>query len=597
MRLIGSIIALAGLCLVFWTGLKTGAAERSVGDSRFPVSPSARFAAPSGVGYASADDIESLLASWAAADPDRLRLVPVAEVSGRAPVWAIEFASRPLYSGTGFPLTVLLMGGADGVSLVGGEAVVQSTYTLLQHLDELRSDVRVIAIPQVAPGALMQVPGQSNGAALPSWSLDEDQDGEEGEDPPDDLDGDGFTLDMLIEAPEGEWCLASDRRVLIPAGPHDAPRYLLTKEGRDDDLDGLHNEDGPSGLDWGRSFPVGWPGPLPDGSCGTRPMEDPLSRAIADYVLDLDPTLTLVFAGNHGGLRFFGGSADGDASERVVDMRARLTAGFSRATGRRMGSAAAGRSLVPTAKVAAPTGSFGDWLQTVTRGTVVEVSPWGPTAVWIDGRPLADAAEDGMSLPRPLDQSGDLLEMGREPDPVSALWMRWLDEVRGGAGFVDWHPVDLGGGVTGLVGGWEPMTRNNPPAELLPLALEGISPFVSGVIAGLPRYEIEVLEATRDGSLVRIRARVANRSALDPVAPGPDASGEGVSGRDGVELHLESTCDAAIMVGGASVHLGELRPGAVSAPVTWVLEAPAGGVIALRASGPSGHGVEREVRP
>ncbi len=593
MRLIGSIIALLGLCLVYWTGLKAGASERSAAESRSGGAAAAGFQAPAGSVYTSGVEVESLLRSWADVDRGRIRLVQVAEVEGRAPVTGIEFAARPFGSGAGLPLTVLLLGGADGTSLVGGEAVLHAAHALLLHLDELRPDVRVVAIPRCAPDALSYTAGEAIDPAFEAWSPDEDQDGLDQEDPPDDLDGDGMTLDMLVEAPDGDWCLASDRRVLVRAGPRDAPRYRLTREGRDDDSDGLHNEDGRAGVDWARTFPVGWPGPASDGSGGERPMEDPVTRAVADFVLELDPTVTMIFAGNHGGLRFFGGCVDGDKSERVLDLRARLVAGFARATGRSTLSASAG----PLPK---PSGTFGDWLQAVIRGTVVEVSPWGPTAVWMDGRPLAGSSDATAFVPRPLDQSGDLLEMGRAPDDVSALWMRWLDDVRGGAGFVDWHPVDLGGGVTGLVGGWEPFTKVNPPADQLAFALEGMAPFVEGVLAALPKYEIEVLDVQRDGSLVRIQARVSNRGVLEPVAQKPtaEASGDESSATNGgVTLSLEAACDAAIVVGGACANLGELRPGAVSAPVTWILEAPPGGVIALRAKGPSGLGVEREVRP
>lgn len=593
-RLIGSIIAFLGLCLVYWTGHKAGASESLAGDAHTAGTADVAFRAPSGPGYFSGAEVEELLRSWADVDPDRIRLVSVAQIAGRMPVTGIEFSSRLLPLDERPPLTVLLLGGADGTSLVGGEAVLRSAHALLDHLDELRPDVRVVAIPRCAPDPLARTAGEMVGPGLESWSPDEDQDGLVGEDAPDDLDGDGMTLDMLIEAPDGEWCLASDRRVLIPAGPRDAPRYRLTREGRDDDADGLHNEDSGAGIDWGRTFPVGWSGPSADGAGGERPMQDPVTRAVADFVLELDPTVTMIFAGNHGGLRFFQGSADGDSSERVDDLRTRLAAGFARATGRPM---ALDPATAPAAWASEPSGTLGDWLQAVTRGTVVEVSPWGPSAVWMDGRPLAGSVAAGGHTPRTLDQSGDLLEMGREPDEVSVLWMRWLDDVRGGAGFVDWHPVDLGSGVTGLVGGWEPMTKANPPVDQLPFALEGMGLFVEGVVAGLPRYEIDLLDVVREGALVRIRARVANRGVLDPVAGVVGAADEPLAGCGAVALSLEATCDAAIIVGGASTDLGQIRPGAVSAPVTWVIEAPVGGVIALRALCPSGLGALREVRP
>src|SRR5204862_4011394 len=144
--------------------------------------------------------------------------------------------------------TVLLVGGLDGESLCGAEAVLACARKLLEAPDRLPSDVAFVAVPWGAPEELARALGARPASTPSERPYDEDGDGVADEDPPDDLDGDGLVLSMLLEDSAGPWTFSRDESLLARAGSGDGPRFRLVPEGRDGDGDGRLNEDGPGGV-------------------------------------------------------------------------------------------------------------------------------------------------------------------------------------------------------------------------------------------------------------------------------------------------------------------------------------------------------------
>lgn len=555
-----------------------------------------RFVPPTH-GYHALGATTALLDTWQRADPVRVQrldlpasaggIVPPAIVFGATPPGSARLEERS---------TVLLLGGLDGRSLAGSEAVLRATHGLLEALDELRPDLAFVAVPWASPDGLARasagiVDGGGSGVAV-----DDDEDGLAGEDPSDDLDGDGQVLELLVEDARGPWTFSRDRRFLVPAAEGDAPRLLRRPEGRDDDGDGRWNEDGPGGVQLDAHFPSGWRGPLEDGRAGRFPLEDPLARALAELALTRRTALALVFQGAHGYVARPGGTLAAElASARDHASYQALATAFTRATGRVYRD-------VPSLRVVrggeAP-GAAIDWLHGTVGAISAEVAVWGPDAVDRDGRAMERSFGSTQGRLRGP-QLGPLLgtRVGPLPSDEQRLWARWLDDVRGGLDFADWRLVELGVGRRTWVGGWRNRVDVDPPADSLAHALEGVAPFVREVVDGLPRLDIEVLRVERNGELVHLRARVVNRGVFPTGREDANLPASVSAARDGrVVLTFEPPCAEALVAGRLVHELGLLAGGAAGPDHEWLVVAPPGTTLALHARTAASGTVTRELRP
>ncbi len=116
--------------------------------------------------------------------------------------------------------------------------------------------------------------------------VDHDVDGLTGEDPPDDLNGDGMITRMRIPDPAGGWLAdATDPRVLVKADAMEqrAGAYRIETEGKDDDGDGELNEDGTDGVWPDKNFPHAFPYSTPE--AGPWSSYAPETKAVMDFLL------------------------------------------------------------------------------------------------------------------------------------------------------------------------------------------------------------------------------------------------------------------------------------------------------------------------
>ncbi|MCE9595801.1 MAG: hypothetical protein K8S98_16550 [Planctomycetes bacterium] len=539
--------------------------------------------------YRSYAQVGELVAAWTAARPDSVRELDLGVRVGvnGLPFHVLELAKPGPIPPAARP-TVFLIGGLDGLSLAGGEAVLSVVADLLRE-DELSADLTYIAVPWASPSALETALASDVGDGRDDTPYDDDHDGRVDEDGPDDLDGDGQVLSMLIEDPRGRWTRAADPRFLVPAGPNDGVRYVLCSEGRDDDGDGKYNEDPPGGVVLDRNFPLGRGAGRADPLEGTLPLSAAPARALADLALARRTVVALFFQGNHGQLAAPGG--DGAATELVaVEDRPvfeRVSEALQVATGRRQ------KNFVTLceARGAVRGGAALDWFYAVERSIAVEVALWGPevelqadvaaTDARFPARPNVKPHERGLGNGRPV------------PGESDRAWANWLDNSKGGIGFVDWNPVDLGSGVQALVGGFESRTVANPPLESLPRALRGSTEFVGQLVDGLPKLEIKVTQLVREGDVCRIRARVRNAGLLPTglVARAQRAKTAAVS------LALELPPGAQLFAGRSKIERARLLGGESSEEYEWVVLAAEGSQFTLSATSEWTPAITREVKP
>ncbi len=574
----GRMVRSAALQLSLWALL--GASTSSQENRPTGEEPSSSASA-SNVGpfrnYRSLADRDALLSSWLESGfVERLELGR--SVNGRE-LFAIQLGGKgtlPLQERT----TMFLLGGLDGVSLAGSEAVISAVDGLLRAPEELPPDVTFIAVPWASPDGLARRREVGTGDGRNDRASDDDDDGKLDEDGPDDVDGDGCLLQMLIEDPEGTWARASDPRFLRPAEPGEAPRFRLAAEGRDDDGDGSFNEDPPGGVIVDLNFPVGWRGPWCGLPSGMWPLSEPEARALVELALARRTAIVLLFQGNHGllagpgGLPAGGGSLDLPIPGDESTFRG-LTELFSQATGRNQKTAL---SLFEARGLPRP-GAAIDWFYAALGALAVEVGVWGPRTAEGSREPAVDAQF--------FRQDGSLSSSGMSAHDQA--WACWLDDTRGGIGFVEWQPVELGSARKAWVGGWQPFTCLDPPPELLPGVARGLDEFVRELARRLPALEIEVEEASRDGRVCLIRARVENQGWL-PSGVGP------TSPPLGLRLALELPAGVSLLAGDATRELGHLPGLGMSSSFEWLLVAPEETLLRLTVSGAWMPPVVSEVR-
>jgi len=319
--------------------------------------------------------------------------------------------------------------------------------------------------------------------------VDDDEDGVADDDPPNDLDGDGWITSMRVPDPEGEFVAdPDDPRILIrdEERTRSGDRYRVETEGLDDDGDGAIDEDGIGGIDMNRNFPRNWERWHLQPGAGDYPLSEPETRAAAEFI-DAHRNITGIVHGHTSGgfvYRLPSASAPSDFPEIDLALIVHLGEEYTRTTGRPVVPS----STHPTEHRYGTLISWGYWDHGVI-GWVPEYVP-GPEA-WVtdyDGDGEISAAEEH----------------------------RFNDEELGGRYFVDWAPYDHPDLGPVEIGGWR--TRfwgQNPPPEFLEAETTQQMPWILYLAEQAPRLELSepTVTALGDGTF-RVEATVSNTGYL-----------------------------------------------------------------------------------
>ncbi len=208
-------------------------------------------------GYRSPDQI----GTWLQNQHDRhghvLTVQVLARSPGQRPVYLATIRSAERTDGAVRP-AILVVANPSGQVPLASEGALRLVERLLAEPERYR-DLDWYVVPSLNPDAHQRcLAPLKEYSVLNEAPVDADRDGQEGEDPADDLNGDGLITRMRVADPEGEW-LPDERepRLLRRADPLRGERgiYKLYDEGIDNDGDGRINEDGPGGVDVAVNFP------------------------------------------------------------------------------------------------------------------------------------------------------------------------------------------------------------------------------------------------------------------------------------------------------------------------------------------------------
>jgi hypothetical protein len=241
-------------------------------------------------GYHDFAAVERQLQGWARQHPEA-KLLTAGRSAGGRPLYVLQIAAPgavPPDERTG----VFVGANVAGYHNAGTEAALHLAETLLGKSDgESRQNLLGTTTFYIAPalnpdahdGMFNSPRVRRGGNAL---KLDRDRDGLEAEDGADDLDGDGRITRLRIPDPAGGWLPhPEDPRVMIRADAlkERAGAYRIVSEGRDDDRDGEHNEDGGDGIWPDRNFPHAFSHSNPE--AGPWASYAPETRALLDFLL------------------------------------------------------------------------------------------------------------------------------------------------------------------------------------------------------------------------------------------------------------------------------------------------------------------------
>ena len=187
----------------------------------------------------------------------------------------------------------------------------------LEFINQLLKDKTFYIVPTINPDArdnYMKEPNTPHSPRSGMLVLDNDGDGEAGEDGFDDLNGDNHITYMIRKSPTGRFIKdPQDERKLIGVAEEEQGEYeMLGFEGIDKDGDGEVNEDGIGYYDPNRDWGWKWQPDYVQRGAYKYPFSLPENRAVADFVMKHPNIAGAQSYHNYGGMILRGPGAEED---------------------------------------------------------------------------------------------------------------------------------------------------------------------------------------------------------------------------------------------------------------------------------------------
>ncbi|MDR2232285.1 MAG: hypothetical protein LBE56_04075, partial [Tannerella sp.] len=257
--------------------------------------------------YHTADVVVHWLKKWAEQYPDLIELYEVGKSFEGRPIYQITLTNKKIGKATDKPAAFF-----EGGRHSGEVSAVESVMWLIQYLlESYGNDAEITHIIDTKTIYLRPVnnpdghnlylhTAQSNRSTV--RPVDNDDDGLLDEDSPEDLDGDGYTLQMRYKKAEGNYIIDPKDPTgrLMKRVEQGKGDYMIESEGIDNDGDGKFNEDGIGGLDLHRNYAENWR-PMQEatgrgwsqGGAGEYPLSEPETRAVVVFLLS-NPNIYVV---------------------------------------------------------------------------------------------------------------------------------------------------------------------------------------------------------------------------------------------------------------------------------------------------------------
>lgn len=553
----------------------------------------AKIVAPAAVlslfpqGYPGYEALTASLQKLAAINPERVRVSSLAKSSGGRDVWLVQVGKASAYKPA-----LLVVANIEADHVVGSLVALN----LAERLAELDAKgaawldrTTIYIVPRLNPdGAERAI-----GAPLTEFRtnlrpIDRDRDGKLGEDGPDDLNGDGVVGLMRVKDPKTATLVVDDKdpRILRKADALKGEKavYAEELEGRDDDNDGLRNEDAPGGVNLNRNWPHRWSELTPE--TGFSPASEPEVFSLISWAF-AHPEIAAVWTFSlNDNLREEPKKPASTLAEADLPMFAELSRLYLKtitAKDSPKGSSPAGKGT--SAPGATTDGALNEWAYYQFGALGLASRLWTTPEIPAPPEDLAQAAkaadkEKEKAKEEVKAKVKDVEKKDAEkkekpptiPEESEQRWLYWNDHVMGGRAFLPFVAVEHPTLGKVEVGGWRPGVRLNPPVEQAGAIAESHFAFLkdlAGKTAALAVPELKV--ASKGGGLFEVTAVVANDGFL------PTALDQGVRDLKAPPVLVRLLAGKAkILAGRPLERIDTLAGSGGRREFRWLIQAPEG---------------------
>jgi murein tripeptide amidase MpaA len=451
--------------------------------------------------YHKDEEVLFFLKKWAREFPDLVRLYSVGKSFEGRDIWQVTISNTATGEDIDKP-AMYLEANRHSQEVTTAESALYFIWHILEHYGRDPEITRLVD----SKALYVRVRNNPDGADLYLNTAqinrstvrphDSDGDGLLDEDPPEDLDGDGFCYQMRkkVRPGEGDHAIDSEDKSgrLMKQMGRGKGDYRVYTEGVDNDFDGRFNEDGIGGIDLNRNYPENWrPEPGRDLTgrgwtqlgAGDYPLSETETRSVVLFLLS-HPNISVGQSLDTKGPMILRGPSTSRSRESVPDEDLKYFLHFDEMGRRITGYRIAGdifwdipnrmKEIFDGLKGFREEGRplFG---QHVEFGYFQFGALWYGNEIWSAGR-VKDYDGDGVFSP---------LEV-----------LRWNDEELQGKGFKNWvrfHHPQLG---EVEIGGYNPkFFWQNPPPEFLEEWARNEALFNLQLALSLPQVDIHEADA------------------------------------------------------------------------------------------------------
>jgi hypothetical protein len=410
------------------------------------------------------------------------------------------------------------------------------------------------------------------------------------EDPPEDVDGDGFIVQMRKKDPEGTMKISEkDPRVMIRKGPDEVggTYYRTYTEGFDNDSDGRINEDSfRTRFLSNRNYPGNWRPPAIQGGGGNYPLEETITRAEVDFVFN-HPNIAIYLQHHCCGrviLRPPTTRSDADFPNkrdleiyRIICARSIEHSGWNLATSVYDWNFPPGLGNKKSTQIYrdkegkirnAPRGMYPEERRAEANSDfcLCEDDEQFDRGYYAWGSSL-ETMYDLFGIFSMSDEHWNAPDYDRDGSVTEEERFKWNDEEMGGKMYIPWHPFDHPTLGKVEIGGWRRHKTSPPEGELIQKECEMGNRFTLYLAGLAPRVTVGEAKITdkKDG-IYQLDLVVENKGFL------PTASEQAQSlGSDPVLLCVEPGENVEILYGEEKTKIGHIAGYSKSDKTTYIL--------------------------